>query len=76
MSILTKARAYLSPTSAHKKNDQGASITEYGALLLLVALIAGTILASGIDNIISGRLGGVVISIFSGTEPAPESEES
>ncbi|MFV2197434.1 hypothetical protein [Nocardiopsis sp. LOL_012] len=66
MSILTKARAYLSPTPAHKKDDQGASITEYGALLLLVALIATAVLTAGINTDISGGISNIVGEIFDG----------
>ncbi|WP_328536981.1 hypothetical protein [Streptomyces sp. NBC_00344] len=47
--------------------DSGASIVEYGGLLVIIALIVVAVRGLGLQGIISSAIGGAVKSITGGT---------
>ena len=49
-----------------KKNDDGAGIVEYAAILILVAAVAVGIFALGIPENITGAIGTAISDILSG----------
>ncbi|GAA0992977.1 hypothetical protein ABZ234_32890 [Nocardiopsis sp. NPDC006198] len=55
---------YLAPPS--ERQDEGAGIVEYAAILILVAAIAVGVFALGIPENISGAVGTAVSDILSG----------
>lgn len=57
-------RAFLVPTT--KKEDQGAGIVEYAAILILVAAIAVGVFALGIPQNISDAIGTAISDALSG----------
>lgn len=59
-------RAFLVPTA--RKEDRGAGIVEYAAILILVAAIAVAIYSLGLVSDISGAIGQRVNEILN-TEP-------
>lgn len=59
-----------------RKSDQGASIIEYAAVIILVAAVAAAIFALGLPEQIRGAVDGAVSEILRGggdTEPPPDS---
>lgn len=70
MDQLTKAWVRLSTlaTPTEKKNDTGAGIVEYAAILILVAAVAAGIWALGIPDLIRGSIESSVDEILSGPE--------
>ncbi|MBB6120650.1 hypothetical protein [Nocardiopsis algeriensis] len=71
MDQLTKAWVRLSTlaTPTEKKNDTGAGIVEYAAILILVAAVAAGIWALGIPDNITDSIGTAVSDILSGPQP-------
>ncbi|WP_306369179.1 hypothetical protein [Nocardiopsis sp. CC223A] len=49
-----------------KKNDNGAGIVEYAAILILVAAVAVGLFALGIPENITGAIGTAISDILSG----------
>ncbi|WP_150243317.1 hypothetical protein [Nocardiopsis quinghaiensis] len=62
--------AFLVPTS--KKEDKGAGIIEYAAILILVAAIAAAVFSLGLAQRISDGIGAAVTEILQG--PGSSSE--
>jgi Flp pilus assembly pilin Flp len=48
------------------REDRGASIVEYGGLMLLVAAIVATLVASDIDDTIVKKIKGAIEDVFDG----------
>lgn len=55
---------FLAPPS--KKDDRGAGIVEYAAILILVAAIAVAIFSLGLPDIIRGAIGSAVSDVIDG----------
>lgn len=62
--LWAKLRAFLVPTS--QKEDRGAGIVEYAAILILVAAIAVGVFALGIPENISSSIGTAISDALSG----------
>ena len=58
-------RAFLVPTS--QKEDRGAGIVEYAAILILVAAVAVAVFALGLPDSISDAIGMSVTEILQGS---------
>ncbi|GHD21589.1 hypothetical protein GCM10007147_15170 [Nocardiopsis kunsanensis] len=57
----------------HRKSDQGASIIEYAAVIILVAAVAAAIFAIGIPEQIRGAVNSSITEILnSGNSDGPE----
>lgn len=66
-------RAQTSVVPPRRKSDQGASIIEYAAVIILVAAIAAAIFAIGIPDQIRGAVNSSVSEILRGGDnPDPE----
>ncbi len=60
----------------HRKSDQGASIIEYAAVIILVAAVAAAVFAIGLPEEIRGAIDGAVSEILRGggdSETPPDS---
>ncbi|MEU3020560.1 MULTISPECIES: hypothetical protein [unclassified Nocardiopsis] len=54
----------LSLPIAYRKSDRGAGFIEYGAIIVFVALVAGVIMTSGLENRIVNGMTSAIDRIF------------
>lgn len=59
-------RAQTSLVPSHRKSDQGASIIEYAAVIILVAAVAAAVFAIGIPDRVSQGVQTSITEILSG----------
>ncbi|MFC4560699.1 hypothetical protein ACFO4E_02385 [Nocardiopsis mangrovi] len=75
--LVEKIRAAMTDRKAFKKSvsDKGAGFVEYGAVILLVAAIAGVVLTqTGIPTRINGFIDQAITSVQTAGEPEEEGD--